>query len=324
MDLNQFLFPLTPREIRHKNALNHLSDNYKTMPTVQKNNETYYLFTDSEFEQSKENFKITLHPRFTVTPAHLHKYIELTYVYNGKCTQNINNKIIHLKQGDIIIIDTDIPHSIDMTDEEDILVNIIINPTYFREQFLGSIQGGDSPLTKFLIQVISETQEHSQYLLFSDTSSRIHWSIAELLTETFAPSNYTQKIKDHLLKLLLIDLINSFSVQAYGTNLNQNQLCLDILQYIEKNYLNITLESTAKHFGYSVPYFSKLIKELTGNTFVKIVHDRKLSHSMDLLRNSNYSVRDIASISGFSNVNNFYKFFKEKYHMTPSEYRSKK
>lgn len=64
--------------------------------------------------------------RFSYVPAHTHNFIEMNYMYSGKCTQYINDEQITLKAGDLIIMDKDIVQRIDYTNENDILVNVLI------------------------------------------------------------------------------------------------------------------------------------------------------------------------------------------------------
>ena len=66
------------------------------------------------------------HTRFVPVKTHVHKWIELSYMYSGSCTQIINEeKTVKLEKGQVILLDTDCVHSIGNTGENDILINLL-------------------------------------------------------------------------------------------------------------------------------------------------------------------------------------------------------
>ncbi|KAA6319940.1 HTH-type transcriptional activator RhaS, partial [termite gut metagenome] len=48
----------------------------------------------------------------------------------------------------------------------------------------------------------------------------------------------------------------------------------------------------------------------------------KLQQAKDLLRTTQYPIKEIASIMNFDDVEYFFMFFKKKLHRTPLEYRN--
>jgi AraC-like DNA-binding protein len=55
----------------------------------------------------------------------------------------------------------------------------------------------------------------------------------------------------------------------------------------------------------------------------KFVRSVRLGKAVDLLRNSDYTVTEVAYETGFSDPGYFTKVFSKEFSMTPSEYRSK-
>lgn len=126
---------------------------------------------------------------------HIHEYIELNFVYSGQCGQTINNKDVLLKKGDIVLIDTDIPHSIAKTGEDDIIINLIINQNFF-SKCLSQIAATKSYLSQFLLQAISDTQKHNQYLIFRNTNTeKISLLFQQLLCEVYEPGIGTKEMQ---------------------------------------------------------------------------------------------------------------------------------
>lgn len=323
--LEQTLFDITPSEQRYlKNERpnyidNHLfitqgSDNifqfrYSTLPTTS--------------QEGTVDFFIRKQSRFTPVPNHMTDFIELNYVYNGQSQQYINGKKLLLNEGDLILIDTNAAHAVDSADYNDIIISININPDYFRKHFL-SHQQNHSALTQFLFQAISDSQNHNQYLLFrKQDSSHLRLLFQQLLCEVYDPQVLSRMVLNHYFQLILLELIRSFSVEANGTsdNSHKQQLTLDILSYLNTHYVNTSLENCAEYFGYNSSYFSSLVKSYTGQTFKTLLQNSRLEASLPLLLNSKQSIRDIALEVGFSNLNQFYKLFKEKYQQTPADFR---
>ncbi len=96
----------------------------------------------------------------------------------------------------------------------------------------------------------------------------------------------------------------------------------DIINYIQENYLTVTLEDLSKQFYLSKPYLSKYIKEKSGMTFGENVKKIRLKRASVLLRNTNMKVERVAEQAGYQNVEHFNRLFKKKYGMTPVQYRT--
>ncbi len=100
---------------------------------------------------------------------------------------------------------------------------------------------------------------------------------------------------------------------------------LDRIIEEEKLYLDpdITRERLIKEIHISKNAFAQLIQTYTGTNFSGYINSKRLEYSIRLLRKyDTYTVEAVAMDSGFSNSRNFYRIFREKFGMTPSEYRN--
>ena len=97
---------------------------------------------------------------------------------------------------------------------------------------------------------------------------------------------------------------------------------IDILNYIEKNYEEVTLKSLAAHFFLSEPYLSKYIRDHSGSTFGEIVKKIRMKKARNMLKNSTMTVERISKRVGYKNVEHFNRLFKKLYDMTPTQYRN--
>jgi AraC-like DNA-binding protein/DNA-binding response OmpR family regulator len=114
---------------------------------------------------------------------------------------------------------------------------------------------------------------------------------------------------------------NDFSM----TDAMDRQLLKNIEQYVLQNMSRgqISLEEMANAMGMGrVPFFHR-VRSLTSKTPAELVRDMRLKHACILLKRTNINMSELASNIGFMTAENFINIFKEKFGMTPLEYRLK-
>ena len=102
----------------------------------------------------------------------------------------------------------------------------------------------------------------------------------------------------------------------------KDERLIEILNYIQTNYLDVTLEDLSEKFYLSKPYLSKYIKEKSGMTFGETVKRVRMKKARALLKSTNMTVESIALSVGYQNVEHFNRLFKKAYKMTPVQYRN--
>lgn len=69
--------------------------------------------------------------------------------------------------------------------------------------------------------------------------------------------------------------------------------------------------------------FAQMIQTYAHTNFNGYINNKRLEYSIRLLKDyHNYTIEAVASDSGFNNVRTYYRQFREKYGMTPAEYRN--
>lgn len=99
---------------------------------------------------------------------------------------------------------------------------------------------------------------------------------------------------------------------------------IEIMNYVQANYIDITLDDLAENFFLSKPYLSKYIKEKSGMTFGDLVKKIRMKKAKALLKSGNMTVENIAMSVGYQNVEHFNRLFKKAYDMTPMQFRNQK
>ena len=107
-----------------------------------------------------------------------------------------------------------------------------------------------------------------------------------------------------------------------NSNTCKDARMIEIMNYIQENYIDITLDDLAEQFFLSKPYISKYIKEKSGVTFGELVKKIRMKKARALLKSSNMTVENIALSVGYQNVEHFNRTFKKTFEMTPLQYRN--
>lgn len=314
--LERQLYALTASEIRHKDT-DYVSLFYDKLSCKEINGTPVYVFDD--LIPSAKNMVVTKHTRFAPVPNHVHTFIEINYVYHGSVTQIIDGKPVTLEKGECCLIDTEIPHEILKTGEEDIIINILISQNFFRENFSMS-NFGNSIVTDFILNSISESKSHDQYIIFrQDKSTVFKKNIELLLQEYLQPAIGSEALTENYVKNLLVLLVRNFS---FSTNKNlsiSNEAMLNVLKHVENNYATCSLKNIAEQLGYSPNHLSSLIKKELGISFSELLLNRRLTIANETLKNKDQSIVQVANSVGIHNMTFFYRKYKEAFGVLPSK-----
>jgi YesN/AraC family two-component response regulator len=301
-----------------------LNEPYKTKSQSQ-TAYTYTLENDVlKLNVTDDIFVISRHTRFAKMLNHTHNLFEMNYIYSGTFLQEIEGEKFKLTEGDIIILNKNVEHSIDKAGKGDILINFLAKEDFFDNQFVYKILG-DNILGETIASIITNTTKEKNFLLFRTSDNwQIKQTIQNILCEVFGSKTPNPEIIKAYLTILFSRLLESKSYEMFLNKglRNSSISVVELLAYIEKNYLDITLEQTAKHFKFSAEHLGRIIKKVTGKTFSTIVQEQKFRHAAMLLQLSDKSIDYISNEIGYNNLTYFYKKFRLLYGATPNEYRN--
>lgn len=95
-----------------------------------------------------------------------------------------------------------------------------------------------------------------------------------------------------------------------------------VIRMIRSNYtVPFSLSYASRLSDLSPSTFSQLFKERTGETLIEFRNRVRLEAAAERIVRENGSITDIAGDCGFSDLSFFYMQFKNKYKLTPREYR---
>ncbi|MBR2950269.1 MAG: 2-isopropylmalate synthase [Lachnospiraceae bacterium] len=118
----------------------------------------------------------------------------------------------------------------------------------------------------------------------------------------------------------LVSAANHLAIAEHITEGREERI-IEIINYIQKHYANVTLEELADHFHLTAPYLSKYIKLKTGETFQDTVKRARMKKARILLKDTGMKVETIAEQVGYENPEHFIRLFKKNYGITPLQFR---
>ena len=135
---------------------------------------------------------------------------------------------------------------------------------------------------------------------------------------------------DSLLQCLMTEMIIRMLQEEYTALVNpanlarrnyRDELFEKVIAYVEsKLYEPLTIAEICLQFSLSRSSLQLLFKNTVNQSPKKYISDMKLEKSCQLLRENKYTVSEIALKLGYSSIHYFSNAFRQKYHVSPSEY----
>jgi AraC-like DNA-binding protein len=256
---------------------------------------------------------------------HFHPEYELKYVIQSKGIRFIGDSVENFSEGDLVLVGPGVPHY--WNNDPVYYENDDLSATAFLVMFSEDCLGADffslpemSPLKEFLFRA----------------KGGICFPGAE-------KSGIPEKLNNLVLcdgplrVILLLDILYELSKAGYRPLLTEpfiNELPVfnngdrsvgrlkKVHEYVISNFQNrILINDVAEIASMTPQAFCKYFKRSTKKTFITFLTELRVCHAKKLLIESGQSISDICFNSGFENLSNFNRKFKEITHMTPKEFR---
>lgn len=124
-------------------------------------------------------------------------------------------------------------------------------------------------------------------------------------------------------QLFYQDLKDYAATKKAAAEGSQSWLIKKAVTYIEDHFSqDLKAAEIADVINVSPNYFSQLIKHETGQHFNEFLHDIRIAHAKQLLKETPYRVFEIAEMVGYKDYKYFVQIFKRKADLTPTQYRN--
>mgnify|MGYP004515572745 CR=1 FL=1 len=231
--------------------------------------------------------------------AHLHEKVELVYMLNGSSTAVVNGREFIIGESDFLVVLPNCVHC------------------YYN----------DSPGSRPIVAIISADSvpalraELTQKSAVNPAGHDENGEIGRLLeAAAHCGGKYAEEKKRGLLLAALAMMLEKIELTNEKNSFGGS--VADILEYCEKNFRNdITAEQMARELHLGKTYISRLFGKKLRMSFRSYINSLRLAEAVKLLEESDSSMTEIASESGFETIRTFNRCFKNQVGMTPFEYR---
>lgn len=250
-------------------------------------------------------------------PFHYHPEIEITLIRRGGGLRLVGDHVEPFAPGDLCLIGARLPHRYhqgtgsDGESEAEVI------------QFRRDCGGG----------FLDEAPEMSSFARLLDAASlglRFPPETSEKAAPLFPRIRVATGIKRWRALLALLDQLASgpppiqLASPGYAADRlphDQDRIgraCDHLLEHFDSD---LDHAEVARLVHLSPSAFSRLFRRTTGKTYTAFLQEVRLGHACRLLRETNLLITEVALASGFQNLSNFNRRFRQTYHRTPREYR---
>lgn len=244
-----------------------------------------------------------------------HNYFELTYVDRGVMVTKVDDRILELRENDLLIYGPGQFHTQEIPQGESCSYVTII---FDMDTTVYSDSGYEAKDPRDL-SILNKVFSYDK---------RIQTLIKDFVNESNTQIPYMNSLMICLLQETVIRLLQSEFIGRMETHPvsevrqhYQDELLNKILAYIDETITEpMTVAEICQKFSLSRSSLQILFKENLQQTPKRYISELKLEKSCQLIREGKYTISEIALMLGFNSIHYFSRAFTQKYNIAPSEY----
>ncbi|MEC5145723.1 AraC family transcriptional regulator [Chitinophaga sp. 212800010-3] len=252
-------------------------------------------------------------------PYHFHPEYELTLILNGTGKRYVGNHAGDYTSGDMVLLGPNLPHcwKTDISAAEEMSRAIVV---HFKDDCMGKdffyrpelhliatllkksayglhFTGGIADITQSLVAIHQEVVAFQRMVM-----------LLELLQKMATSSQY-----------LLLDEQSAYLSMASG----EKERLSNVIGYIVDNFQHkISLDMAAQTANMTPNAFCRYFKKVNRKTFMEAVNDYRIDYAKKQLLSTSKSITEIGFESGFNDISNFHRAFKQRLKTSPFSYRN--
>ena len=243
------------------------------------------------------------------------------YILSKKAKIAVAGKVLSLFEGDVVIIPAGFEYELLPMEQE--ARYLAVNFDYTQVS-----QDKETPISPIFEDTVEKSM-CTESVEFTDAPelnaplvikgiSSVHSRLVKIEKEYTARLIGFNNVISGFFCAVIIECVRANRAVKFGKN---EKAVTDILEYIEKNFASpLTGESIAEVFGLHPNYLSYLVKCYTGTPVHRYLLRVRVSHAMNMLRQGEFSVGEVARECGFPDIYHFSKVFKQTVGVPPSKY----
>jgi AraC-like DNA-binding protein len=259
---------------------------------------------------------------FFSNPLHFHDLCELVLIEESYGKRIVGNHIDSFSAGDLVLIGPNIPH---IWRNDDVFLKpdhherakaIVIN---FPADFLIQLTDDQSTI-QAMQQFIDKAKDGLRF--YGHTLENAITLMRELIHK-----DSLSKITGFLNLITLLYQTNEYDSLASGAykpvyNERENKRINLIYVYVMQNFKDtVSLQQASALLDMTPNAFCRFFRKHTNKSFSKFVNEMRVGHACKLLKDKNLNISEVCYASGYQNLTNFNKFFKEIMNKNPRTYR---
>lgn len=253
------------------------------------------------YESHASKIRISRRPSVSFM-AHMHDKLELLYNINSTTVVNIDDTSHTLKPGEVALIWPNRIHS------------------------YSNIEPG---VDYMAIIDTSAIPEHASMFISHDcafpflTADKVHPHVAMCLDSLMEKPTPPMPLVNAYLDIIIGRVLEQLELVP-ASNVHRQDLVGNILLYIAEHiHDEITLDTLARDLFANKYQISRIFSTKIGCNLCTYVNRLRIASSLNLMKEPNLNISDIAEKCGFNSERTFFRVFKEQCGITPKQYRQR-
>ena len=251
---------------------------------------------------------------------HHHDFYEIYFLLTGDVTYLIENKIIHVMPGDILLIPPRTQHQVLIRPEMAAYERYVL---WMDPGMLARLSTPRSDLTQRFST--GRIGGNYQLRLKSDPRSQLQELLEALDRELHSPEYGADLLEESLLTQLLVTLDRLLEHQGsqLDEDMRTSRVVAQVIDYVNLHYNDpLTLELLAERFFVSKFHLSHEFNRQMGTSLYRYIQRKRLLMARQLL-DQGQKPSAVAAACGFSDYTGFFRAFKAEYGISPRAYAQK-
>ena len=251
-------------------------------------------------------------------PPHLHNAMEIVCVTKGTLELGVGQELYHMETGDIGVVFPDVIHHYQVFSSE---VNeaVFINAPQMIFGRFENVLRNKAPQYPVVKSDVIPDEVYRAVESIDVIPDEVYRAVESIIdtkqNDIWVVQAYLQIILARCIPMMKL---------VEKSKIGSDDIIYRTVSYISANFnKSISLDGMAHDLGVSKFSLSRLFSKTFHSSFNQYVNEARLGYACQRIETTDDTLTEISMDSGFGSLRTFNRVFKEKYRLTPSEYRNK-